>query len=360
MRICYNLGILLVMNYQNAQVAEVATLLSERFEVLENKSDILKATELRALYAQIPTLPPEERAVFGQDINMLRKDLEAMVASHQDQAETLPPIDVTAPQDTNAPQPALLPVTNGSKHPLTQELETVLDIFYRMGFTAVESREIDDDYHMFGSLNFPEGHPARDDYDTFMTEQTDKNGKSFIAPAHTSTMQNRVLRKYLVSLEQGRPIAAVIPGRVFRNEDLDARHEHTFYQLEGVYVGKGVHAGNLIATLKTFLQAYYGKELQVKTQPFYFPFTEPSFEFAISCPFCDGKGCHICSQSGWIELLGCGMVHPNVLREAGIDPEVYTGFAWGMGIERLVMMKYGVEDVRHFESAKLDFLRQFS
>lgn len=347
------------MNYQNAQIAEVATVLTERFEALEAKADILKATELKALYAQIPTLPVNERASFGQEINTLRGELQKLVDAHQDQAEALPPIDVTAPKDANAPFPSLLPSEQGSQHPLTREIQTVLDIFYRMGFTAVESPEIDDDYHMFGSLNFPEGHPARDDYDTFMTTQTDANGKPFIAPAHTSTMQNRVLRKYASNLEAGKPIAAVIPGRVFRNEDLDARHEHTFYQLEGVYVGKGVHAGNLIATLKTFLQAYYGKELQVKTQPFYFPFTEPSFEFALSCPFCDGQGCHICSQSGWIELLGCGMIHPNVLKEAGIDPGAYTGFAWGGGIERLVMMKYGIEDVRHFESGKLDFLRQF-
>lgn len=348
------------MNYQNAQISDVAAQLTKRFAELDAKADILKATELRALYAQIPTLPAEERAAFGQEINALRQELEALVAGHQELAESLPPIDVTAPQDANAPLPQLLPSNLGSKHPLMEELENVLDIFYRMGFTAVESREIDDDYHMFGSLNFPEGHPARDDYDTFMTTQTDKDGKPFIAPAHTSTMQNRVLRANIDNLKQGKPIAAVIPGRVFRNEDLDARHEHTFYQLEGVYVDKGVHAGNLIATLKTFLQAYYGKELQVKTQPFYFPFTEPSFEFALSCPFCDGKGCHICSQAGWIELLGCGMIHPNVLKEAGIDPEVYTGFAWGGGIERLVMMKYGIEDIRHFESGKLDFLRQFS
>ena len=229
-----------------------------------------------------------------------------------------------------------------------------------MGFTAVESRELDDEFHMFGSLNFPEGHPARDDYDTFMTTQTDANDKAFIAPAHTSTMQHRVLQQHKADLEKGKPIAAVIPGRVFRNEDLDARHEHTFYQLEGIYVDKGIHAGHLIATLKTFLQEYYGKELEVKTQPFYFPFTEPSFEFALSCPFCDKKGCNICSQTGWIELLGCGLIHPNVLHEAGIDTNIYTGFAWGGGIDRLVMMKYGVEDVRLFESARLDFLRQFS
>src|SRR5690606_27579121 len=194
---------------------------------------------------------------------------------------------------------------------------------------------------------------------TFMTEQTDKNGQPLIAPAHTSTMQNRVLRQYKANLENDEPIACVIPGRVFRNEDLDARHEHTFYQLEGVYVDKGVHAGHLMATLQAFLSEYYQQELEVKTQPFYFPFTEPSFEFAMSCPFCGKQGCNVCSYSGWIELLGCGMIHPNVLRMAGIDPKLYTGFAWGGGIDRLVMMKNGIEDIRHFESGKLEFLRQF-
>ncbi len=351
------------MSYQNQKIAEAAETLKGRFESLENKADILKAVELRALYGEIPTLPAEQRGAFGKELNELRGELQSLIDAHQDQAEALPPIDVTAPFDANTPadkKPALLPSETGTEHPLMTELATVLDIFYRMGFTAVESREIDDDFHMFGALNFPEGHPARDDYDTFMTTQTDTQGNPFIAPAHTSTMQHRVLKKYAPGLEKGEPIAALIPGRVFRNEDLDARHEHTFYQLEGVYVGKGVHAGMLIATLKTFLQEYYGKELDVKTQPFYFPFTEPSFEFALSCPFCDKKGCNVCSYSGWIELLGCGMIHPNVLHQAGIDPEIYTGFAWGCGLERLVMMKYDIEDIRHFESGKLDFLRQFA
>lgn len=348
------------MSYQNAKIADVAAQLTGRFAKLDNKADILKAVELRSLYAEIPTLPVEERSSFGKELNALRDELQRLVEASQGETEALSPIDITAPFDVNVPLPPLLPAEAGSMHPLMTERAVILDIFNRMGFRASESREIDDDYHMFSALNFPEGHPARDDYDTFMTEQTDKNGQRLIAPAHTSTMQNRVLQQYKASLEQGEPIAVVVPDRVFRNEDLDARHEHTFYQLEGVYVDKGVHAGMLIATLKTFLQAYYGKDLEVKTQPFYFPFTEPSFEFALSCPFCDKKGCHICSRSGWIELLGCGMIHPNVLREAGIDPEVYTGFAWGCGIERLVMMKYGVEDVRHFESAKLDFLRQFA
>jgi len=350
------------MDYQNSRIADVAETLVARLATLEKKTDILKASELRGLYAEIPTLPAEERGAFGKEINILKQVLESEIAKHQKQAEALTPIDVTAPFDINVPadkRPQLLPAETGTKHPLMRELEIVLDTFGRMGFIVAESPELDDDYHMFTSLNFPEDHPARDDYDTFMTTQTDKNGKRFIAPAHTSTMQNRVLQKYRENLEKGEPIAAVIPGRVFRNEDLDARHEHTFYQLEGIYVDKGVHAGHLIATLKTFLQDYYQQELEVKTQPFYFPFTEPSFEFALSCPFCKKQGCNICSYTGWIELLGCGMIHPNVLKMAGIDPEVYTGFAWGGGIDRLVMMKYGIEDVRYFQSGKLDFLRQF-
>jgi phenylalanyl-tRNA synthetase alpha chain len=351
------------MNYQNQRVAETAALLEERFQGLANKRDILRAPEVRALFEEIKTLPTDQRKSFGQEVNTLRQHLEELVANASAQEQALPPIDVTAPYAPNMSveqRPQLLPVETGSKHPLTTEIERVLDIFYRMGFNAVESREIDDDYHMFGALNFPEGHPARDDYDTFMTTQTDKDDKVLIAPAHTSTMQNRVLQKYKPNLEAGKPIAVVIPGRVFRNEDLDARHEHTFYQLEGVYVDEGINVGNLIATLKTWLNGYYDKEIEIKTQPFYFPFTEPSLEFAASCIFCDKKGCAICSYTGWIELGGCGMIHPNVLHHAGIDINKYTGFAWGFGIERLVMLKYNIEDVRHFESAKLDFLRQFS
>ncbi len=342
------------MDYQNQKIADTAAQLRDRAGSLKDKAEILRAIELKALYAEIPTLPPEERGAFGKEMNQLRAELEQIVADAKDAENALPPIDVTAPFDTNTSiKPYLLPSEQGSRHPLMTELDAVLDIFYRMGFTAVESRQIDDDYHMFETLNFPADHPARDDYDTFMTEE------GLIAPAQTSTMQHRVLLAGKDALEKGEAIRVVVPGRVFRNEDLDARHEHTFYQLEGVYVDKGINAGNLIATLKTFLQEYYQKELEVKTQPFYFPFTEPSFEFALSCPFCEKKGCNICSQSGWIELLGCGMIHPNVLKMAGIDPAIYTGFAWGGGVERLVMMKNNIEDIRHFESGKLEFLRQF-
>ncbi len=343
------------MDYQNKQIAKAADSLRQQLEKLPNKADILKAPELKALYAEIPLLPADKRAGFGQEINTLKAELEALVQSAEAAAVIVEQIDVTAPFDVNVPadkRPKLLSSEFGGQHPIMTELDIILDIFYRMGFEAIESRQIDNDYYMFDSLNFPADHPARDEYDTFMTEE------GFIAPAHTSVMQNRVLKDHKEQLEQGKPIAVVVPGRVFRNEDLDARHEHTFYQLEGIYVDEGVHVGQLMATLKEFMKAYYQRDVEIKTQPFYFPFTEPSFEFAISCPFCDKAGCSICGE-GWLELLGCGMIHPNVLKEAGIDPTKYTGFAWGVGFMRMVMVKYGIEDIRHFESAKLEFLRQF-
>lgn len=333
----------------------------ERLSASDTPHDILKAPELKQLYAKIGQLPPEERGAYGKQINELKNALqEAVVARENEQeAASVTPIDVSAPWDINASRVALLPTDQGTTHPLMQEIRTLSTIFERMGFAIEDSREIDDQYHMFDTLNFPKGHPARDDYDTFMTVETDGSGEAFVAPAHTSNMQNRVLKKYKSNLNAGEPIAVVVPDRVFRNEDVDARHEHTFYQVEGVYVAKGVTVGNLIATLQTFLQEYYGKVLDVRTNPFYFPFTEPSFEFALSCPFCEKAGCKVCSFEGWIELIGCGMIHPNVLRAADIDPNEYTGFAWGLGIDRLVMMKNGIEDVRHFQSGKLDFLRQF-
>lgn len=350
------------MAYTIKDIADAEIELKKAFADLKDKKAILRAPQLRELFGKIKTAEPDKRAMYGAEINKLKKEIEGWISAQETESDLREPFDVTAPFPTNSDsltRNVLLPSQQGSIHPLMKELRDVVSIFSRMGFSVVESREIDDDYHMFGALNFPEGHPARDDYDTFMTTQRDKKGKQFIAPAHTSTMQNRVLRQFASNLKNDEPIAVIIPDRVFRNEDLDARHEHTFYQLEGIYVGKGIHAGNLIATLKVFLQEYYQQELEVKTQPFYFPFTEPSFEFALSCPFCKKKGCSVCSHTGWIELLGCGMIHPNVLKEAGIDPKVYTGFAWGGGIDRLVMMKYDIEDIRHFESGKLEFLRQF-
>lgn len=341
-------------------IQELKSTLLARVATSDVPGEVLRVPEFRELYAQIPTLEPKERGEFGRQVNELKQAVEAAVLARQAELEAvdLPPIDVTAPFDVNAAAPHLLPTEHGTTHPLMQEIALVSDIFTRMGFVTEESREIDDQYHMFETLNFPKGHPARDDYDTFMTVETDKDGDPLIAPAHTSTMQNRTLVKYRDTLAAGEPIAAIVPDRVFRNEDLDARHEHTFYQVEGIYVAKGVNVGNLVATLQTFLEEYYGRKLNVRINPFYFPFTEPSFELALECPFCE-SGCSVCAQSKWIELLGCGMIHPHVLRAAGIDSDEYTGFAFGCGIDRLVMMKYQIEDIRHLESGKLAFLRQF-
>ena len=347
----------------NDTIASIQTALLEKVATSTEPREVLKAREIKELYAAIPSLDPSERGVYGKAVNELKLALEAAIVSREAELEdsSVVSLDVTAPWDSNTGPIPLLPTEQGSIHPLMREITVLSDIFARMGFTTEESREIDDQEHMFEVLNFPKGHPARDYYDTFMTVETDRNGEPLIAPAHTSTMQNRVLKKYKTNLEKDEPIAVVVPDRVFRNEDLDARHEHTFYQIEGVYVAKKVHAGMLVATLQKFLEEYYGKKLDVRVNPFYFPFTEPSFEFALSCPFCEGKNsaCKVCGGEGWIELLGCGMIHPNVLKAADIDPTVYTGFAFGCGVDRLVMMKYGIEDVRHFESGKLDFLRQF-
>lgn len=323
------------MTYKNAQIAAAAEKLQKLLASSKDTGSVLRSPELKALYAQIPSLPAEKPAAFGKEINELKHDLERQVAAANERAEVVEAIDITAPFDVNTSsekRPHLLSSELGSQHPLMEELSRVLDVFGRMGFVAVESTQLDNEYYMFTSLNFPEGHPARDDYDTFITTE------GLVAPAHASVMQNRVLRDYGDNLKNGLPISAVYTGRTFRNEDVDARHEHTFYQVEIMYVDKNITVGNLIATFKTFLEEYYQQTIEVRSQPFYFPFTEPSLELALSCPFCQKKGCHVCSYSGWIELLGMGMVNPNVLKEGGVDPKTYTGFAGGMGLDRLVMM----------------------
>lgn len=335
---------------------EVETVKKELLARVQNEKEprvVLRAPEIKALYAKLPNLDAKEKAAFGQAVNQLKQEIQKAIQEKEEQAEQadLTPIDVTAPWDVNtklSERPQLLPTSSGTQHPLTKELESVINIFTRMGFSAVESRQIDDDYHMFTSLNFPEDHPARDDYDTFRTEE------GFIPPAHTSTMQNRILKAGKKELKDGGHIASISYGRVFRNEDVDATHEHTFYQVEGVFVSEDASLSQMLGTLRSFFEAYYGQQLKIKTQPAYFPFVEPGLEFAIEKPAALGG-----KPGEWLEMLGCGMIHPNVLKMAGIDPEKYSGFAWGGGIERLVMLKYGIEDLRHFESGKLAFLRKF-
>ena len=306
----------------------------------------LKALNLE--YGKIKDLPREKRKEFGIRLNQRKQKLldelaEATTAELA--AETGGAIDVTAAGPENGGVPT---IPRGTKHPLMTELDRVIEIYSGMGFNVMESRQLDDEFHMFESLNFPEGHPARDGYDTFRTKE------EFIPPAHTSTMQHRALLRYKDDLEAGGQIAVVIPGRVFRNEDVDATHEHTFYQCEGIFVSREATMGQMLGVLKNFFDSYYGQDLNIRTQPGYFPFTEPSLELMIEKPkSLGGKG------DGWLEMLGCGMIHPNVLACARIDPEKYKGFAWGGGIDRLVMLKYGLSDVRYFESGKLEFLEEF-
>ncbi len=305
---------------------------------------------VKELLKQIRDIPKEERKLFGQEANTLKQlieeEIENLGTTHQ---QTKTQIDISAPYNPNIPEndkPRILP-QNGHKNPLTKELENILNIFQRMGFEIEECIQLDDDYHMFESLNFPKGHPARDNWDTFWTTE------HLVPPAHTSTMQNRVLKKYEP------PIRVVVPGTVFRNEATDATHEHTLFQVEGVYVDKNVSVGHMLATIKAYLEEFFEKDLKIRIQPAYFPFTEPDMEFMINCPFCDGIGCSICGHTGWIEAMGCGMIHPNVLKEGGINPDEYSGFAWGFGLDRLVMIKNGIKDVRLFRSGNLDFLKQF-
>lgn len=315
---------------------------------LEKLKQALKDLNIKA--AEIREVPAEKRAEFGRKINAEKMEILAKIAEVEraEMDKEVVPIDITAWSGVNEKMPEFYSTELGSAHPLMTELDRVVSIYQMMGFDVVESRQLDDEYHMFDSLNFPTEHPARDGYDTFRTEE------GLIPPAHTSTMQHRVLKKYRERLNDDGQIAVVVPGRVFRNEDTDATHEHTFYQCEGVYVSSTCNMGQMLGILREFFEKYYGQKLNIRTQPGYFPFTEPSLEFMIEKPRDLGG-----KKGDFLEMLGCGMIHPNVLKMAGIDPTKYHGFAWGGGIDRLVMLRYGLSDVRNFEAGNLSFLRAF-
>lgn len=237
--------------------------------------------------------------------------------------------------------------TLGTLHPITGVKQRVISIFEKMGFELLESRLLDDYFHVFESLNFPPQHPAADIMDTFWTKD------DLIPIPHTSSMQNRALTQIPL------PLAAVIFGRCMRFEATDPRHEHTFHQLEGIFVDKNITVADLIGTLKDFLDSFFEKDMEIKIQPSFFPFVEPALEIMAKCIFCQGKGCKTCSSSGFLELIPSGMVHPNVLKAAGVDPKEHNGFAWAIGLDRLTMLLYGINDIRLFHSGDLRFLKQF-
>lgn len=305
-----------------------------------------KKGDLTSILKSLGNIPPEERAEIGKFANLAKQEVEKAIDEKGlqldnavfDQLKETEWIDITAPGKK---------ANLGSIHPITQIQYELEDIFKSMGFSIFEGPELEDDYHNFEALNIPKDHPARDMQDTFWLE--DGN----LLRTHTSSVQVRTMEKV------SPPLQGISPGRVFRYEATDASHENTFYQVEGLMVGKDISVANLIYVMKVLLKEIFKREVKIRLRPGYFPFVEPGFELDINCLICSGKGCSVCKQSGWVELLPCGLVHPNVLKMQGIDTDQYSGFAFGLGLNRLVMMRYGIDDIRHFLSGDIRFLEQF-
>jgi len=324
--------------------------------------------KLPALLKQIVNLSDDQKKEIGQKSNQVKQELEKSLNNKIAELESESVNKELKDEWIDTTQPSLHAKAEGHLHPLTQVQKDVEDIFVSMGFMVLDGPELESEYYNFEALNIPSWHPARDIQDTFYVKSqksvkskvrkvdddaTEKNTNRLLMRTHTSPVQVRAMEKY------GAPLRSIVPGRVFRNEATDACHDHTFYQVEGLVIDKDISVANLIATMKTLLKEIFKKDVDVRLRPGYFPFVEPGFEVDLSCVFCKGKGCRICSNTGWIEFSGAGMVHPNVLKAGGVDPEKYSGFAFGFGITRLVMMKYGIDDIRLLLNGDLRFLRQF-
>jgi phenylalanyl-tRNA synthetase alpha chain len=302
--------------------------------------------KLAELSKALGKLPPEEKARFGKVLNSTKQDLEARIDGRKAALEAVA-LDArldTEWIDLTAPAPGVRP---GSLHPVTQVQREIEELFISLGFTVQDGPEVETEHYNFDALNIPADHPARDMQDTFWLA----DGR--LLRTHTSPVQIRALERL------GPPLRMIAPGRVFRNEEVDPSHEHTFYQLEGMMVDRDVSVAHLIYFMKTLLSAIFRREVTVRLRPGFFPFVEPGFELDIQCLICGGPGCPVCKQSGWVELLPCGLVHPAVLRAGGADPEEWSGFAFGLGLTRLAMMRYAIDDIRLLQSGDLRFLTQF-
>jgi len=301
---------------------------------------------LNQVSKQMGKLAPEERARVGKLLNTTKNSLEEALESRKKQFgdEALNQRLASEWLDLTLPAAGTRP---GSLHPVTQVRAEIEELFVSLGFSIQSGPEVETEYNNFDALNIPPDHPARDMQDTFWTEG------GHLLRTHTSPVQVRGMARL------GPPLRMIAPGRVFRNEEVDASHEHTFYQLEGMMIDREVSIAHLIYFMKTLLSAIFHRDVTVRLRPGYFPFVEPGFELDIHCLICDGHGCSVCKQSGWVELLPCGLVHPNVLRMGDIDPEEWNGFAFGLGLTRLVMMRYAIDDIRWLQSGDLRFLRQF-
>jgi len=331
-----------------AAVKDAAELENIRVAYLGKKGSITD------LLKGMKDLSVEEKKDFGQKVNVLKNEATEKISAKMvelkeqeilKEINSMPEFDLSMPAD----------LTRGSYHPITLVQRECERIFKSMGFDVEDYSEVVTDYECFEALNIPKHHPARDMQDTYYLE----NGQ--LLKSHTSAAQNAIYKKYKDALfNEGRPIKAIFPGRCFRNEATDACHENTFFQMEGVMVDKDISISNLIFFMKTMLSEVFKRDVKVRLRPGFFPFVEPGFELDISCAICGGEGCPSCKHSGWLELCPCGMIHPEVLKAGGIDPEEYTGFAFGLGLTRLAMMKYGVKDIRDLNGGSLKTLAQFT
>jgi len=310
---------------------------------------ISKKGEISELFEELRKVSSEQKKNVGKVLNQLKQAAESKLTELTQNLEsttiTETEIDLTLPP---------IPNEAGNLHPLTLTRYRIIEIFERLGFNVADGPEIEDDWHNFSALNFPENHPAREMQDTFFIKKREApDGQDILLRTHTSNVQIRMMEK------QKPPLRAIMPGRVYRNEAISARAHCFFHQVEGLYIDKNVGFSDLKQTLYHFAKEMYGSDIKIRFRPSYFPFTEPSAEIDISCLICKGSGCNVCKHSGWVEIAGSGMVHPNVLRNCNIDPEEYTGFAFGMGIERVTMLRYQINDLRLFSENDVRFLRQF-
>ena len=336
------------------KTAELKVLFEEKIKEAQSSVDIDKLRveflgkkgKISALMGELKNIPDEQKKEFGQRVNELKQYAEKLVVERNNELLALEEqrlIDSTECYDDSLPTSEKY----GSYHPITLVQRELESIFLSMGFTVEDFSEIVDDYNCFEALNIPKHHPARDMQDTYYLS----TGQ--LLKTHTSAAQNSIMRKY------GAPLRAVFPGRCFRNESTDACHENTFFQMEGIMIDEDISISNLIYFMKTMLSEVFGQDVTVRLRPGFFPFVEPGFELDIQCLICGGEGCPSCKNSGWLELCPCGMIHPNVLKYGGIDTDKYTGFAFGLGLTRLAMMKYEIPDIRMLNSGNLKSLSQF-
>ncbi len=345
----YSMDIEQIKNQIDSEIQNINSLqgLEEfRLKYLGRKGVITQLT------ATIPSLPAQERAAFGQQANVLKNKILSLIEEKQKSISSQPIRRQSGLGDISMPGIAQ---DLGRLHPITQVVDEICTIFNRMGFSVVEGPEIETEFNNFTGLNIPLEHPSRDAFDTFYLKSDIQNTKTgeLLLRSHTSPVQIRVMKS------RKPPLAVVVPGRVYRPDATDASHSFMFHQIEGFMVDENIRFSDLKGVLEVFARAVFGKDIRMRFRPHFFPFTEPSAEVDISCIICKGKGCSVCGRKGWLEVLGSGMIHPNVFKRVGYDPKKYTGFAFGMGIERIAMLKFGIDDIRLFFENDLRFLKQF-